>query len=355
MKEIRFVGKTRILSLVALSIFVMMFLFSPLDVQAGPRIIKFAHSENEISIIESPYLVYTSVFKRIVESETGGKYKIQVFPNKQLGDLRSMAEQVSRGVIEISGGQNAGLLSSFATDIQVVEMPYVFQNTEIGREVFNGWFGKELADYVAATSNIRVMTFLPSAFRSFTTSTKLIKSPADMKGMKIRTMEIPIHMEMVKALGATPTPISWQELYSALQTGVVDGEENAPYVILLGKLQEVQKYYTLDRHTLNMALIIINEKFYQGLPPEDRRVFTYAARQAQLAFLGVVTAKEAQDMEIIQKAGMQVYVPTPEEYAQFQKATKEPVLKILKTKVDAAWIDKLFKAVDEAERKTGLK
>jgi tripartite ATP-independent transporter DctP family solute receptor len=322
---------------------------------AGPIVVKFAHSEAEIDLIQSPYLVYTSVFKRIVENETGGKYKIEVYPNKQLGDLRSMAEQVSRGIIEISGGQNAGLLSSFAPNIQIAEMPYAFPNTEIGRLVFHGWFGNELADEVAAKSNIRVISFLPSAFRSFTNNKKVIRTPADMEGMKIRTMEIPIHMEMVKALGASPTPIAWSELYSALQTGVVDGQENAPYVILLGKIQEVQKYYTLDRHTLNMALIIINEKFYQGLPAEDRRVFDYAARQAQYAFLGVVAAKEARDLETIAKAGVQIYVPTPAEYAQFQKATKEPMKKIMAQKVEEKWINKLYKALDEAEKKTGLK
>ena len=343
-------GKTIILILSL----VVMLSFS-VTATAGPKVVKFAHSEAEIDLIQSPYLVYTSVFKRIVENETGGKYKIEVFPNKQLGDLRSMAEQVSRGIIEISGGQNAGLLSSFDPNIQIAEMPYAFPNTEIGRLVFHGWFGKELSDEVAAKSNIRIISFLPSAFRSFTNNKKVIRTPADMKGMKIRTMEIPIHMEMVKALGASPTPIAWSELYSALQTGVVDGQENAPYVILLGKIQEVQKYYTLDRHTLNMALIIINEKFYKGLPEEDRRVFNYAARQAQSAFLGVVAAKEARDLETIAKAGVQIYVPNPDEYAQFQTATKEPMQKIMGQKVDEKWITKLFKALDEAEKQTGLK
>ena len=322
---------------------------------ADTKVIKFAHSEGEIDLLQSPYLAYTSVFKRIVESETNGRYKIEVFPNKQLGDLRSMAEQVSRGIIEISGGQNAGLLSSFDPNVQIAEMPYSFPNTEIGRIVFNGWFGQQLSDDIAAKSNIRILSYLPSAFRSFMNNKRPIHSPEDMKGLKMRTMEIPIHMEMVKALGASPTPIAWSELYSALQTGVVDGQENAPYVILLGKIQEVQKYYTLDKHTLNMALIIINDKFYQGLTDEDRRIFNYAARQAQLAMLGIVTAKEAQDLETIAKAGVEIYTPTPEEYAKFQKATKEPMLKMMKEKVDPQWIDKLFKAVSEAEKQTGLK
>jgi TRAP-type transport system periplasmic protein len=321
---------------------------------AEPRVIKFAHSENDIDIVQSPYLAYTNVFKGIVESLTDGKYKIEVYPNKQLGDLRSMAEQVARGVIEISGGQNSGLLASFAPAFQVTEMPYTFQNTEIGRLVFHGQFGKELSDEIAAKSNIRILSYLPSAFRSFMNNKRPIRTPADMKGLKMRTMETSIHMEMVKALGASPTPIAWSELYSALQTGVVDGQENAPYVVLLGKLQEVQKFYTLDNHLLNLALIIINDKFYKGLPPDDRRVFDYAARQAEHALLGIVTAKEAQDLEAIAKAGVKIYTPTPAEYAEFQKATKEPVLKVIKEKVEEKWVNKLYDAIKEAETRTGL-
>ncbi len=322
---------------------------------AGPTVIKFAHSEAEIDLIQSPYLVYTSVFSTILQNGTAGRYEVQVFPNKQLGDLRSMAEQCGRGMIQMTGGQSAGLLASFDPAVQVVEMPYTFQNTEIGRSVMNGWFGQELADQVAKNSGLRIISYLPSAFRNFSNNKHEIRSPADMKGLKMRTMEIPIHMEMVKALGASPTPISWQELYSALQTGVVDGQENAPYTMLLGKLQEVQKYYTLDNHLLNMPLILINEKFYQGMDPADRRILDYACREAALAFLGVVKAKEAQDLDTIAKAGVTIYQPTPEEYARFQQATKEPVIKIMSEKVGQVWIDKLYKAIDEAERATGLK
>ncbi len=247
------------------------------------------------------------------------------------------------------------MLSTFDPNVQVLEMPYTFRNTEIAREVLNGPFGHKLSDQLAKSSNIRILSYLPSAFRSFINSKHEIHSPADMKGMKIRTMEIPIHMEMVRALGATATPISWSELYSALQTGVVDGAESAPYVILLGKLQEVQKYYTLDRHTLNLALIIINDKFFKSLPPEDQRIFSYAARQAQLAMLGVVAAKETQDFKTIREAGMKIYKPKPEEFNQFKDLTREPVLKIMRKKVEEKWIADLNQAIDVAEKKMANK
>lgn len=334
--------------------FLMLVCFSTLAL-AAPVVVKLAHSEAEIDIVQSPYLVWTSVFKNITENSTAGKYEIQVFPNKQLGDLRSMTEQCSRGLIQMVAGPSAGLLSSFDPAIQVVEMPYSFANTEIGRLVMDGWFGQELSDNMAKKSGLRIMAYMPSAFRNFSNNVREIRAPADMKGLKIRTMEIPIHMEMVKALGASATPIAWQELYSALQTGVVDGQENAPYTILLGKLQEVQKFYTLDNHLLNMPTIMINEKFYQELPPADKRVFDYAAREATFAFLGLVRAKEVMDLETIAKAGVSIYQPTPEEFAQFREATKAPIMEIMKKKVDPVWIEKLFKAIDEAEQTVGLK
>jgi TRAP-type transport system periplasmic protein len=317
-------------------------------------IVKFAHTEAEGDLIQSPYWAYTEVFSNLVESGTNGRYKIQVFPNKQLGDLESLSEQTSRGIIQMAGGISAGHLASFFPSIQVLEMPYTFPSTEIGRVVMNGKFGKDLADAVAEKSNIRIIAYLPSAFRSFTNSKRVVKSPEDMKGLKIRVQGIPIHVEMVKALGASATPIAWAELYNALQTGVVDGQENAPYTMLLANLQQVQKYYTLDRHLLNMPLITINERFYKGLSPADRKVFDYAAREASFALLGIIAAKESQDLKKIAAAGVQIYDPTPAEFQKFVDATREPVLAIMKQKVDAKWIDALFVAIEDAKKNTGF-
>ena len=317
--------------------------------------IKFSHSEAEGDICKNPYSVYTGVFKSILESETAGRIKVQIFPNSQLGDLRSAAEQCSRGTLEIAGGQNAGLISTFDPNFQILEMPYAFRNSEVVRLFLNGPFGKELSDELAAKNGLRILSYLPASFRNFTNSKREIHTPADMKGLKMRTMQVPIHMEMVKALGMSPTPIPWEELYSALQTGVVDGQENAPYVTLMGKVQEVQKYSIIDRHTANIALIEVNEKFYKGLSPEDRRLLDYAAREAQFAFLGSVLAKENQDIKEIEKAGVKIYYPTPAEYAQFQQATREPVLKVIREKVDKKWVDRFFKNIDDVEKNLGLK
>jgi TRAP-type C4-dicarboxylate transport system substrate-binding protein len=218
----------------------------------------------------------------------------------------------------------------------------------------NGSFGKEISDELARTSNIRILLYMPSAFRSFLNSKREIRKPEDMKAMKIRTMEVPLHVEMVKALGASPTPIPWDELYSALQTGVVDGCESVPYLVVSAKLLEVQKFYTLNNHVMNCPLVIISDKFYKSLSPDDRQIFEYAAREALLAFLGTITAKEVRDIEVIKKAGVKVYVPTPQEIAQFEKPVREPIVQVLrKLGVEQKWIDKMFKAIAESEKIAG--
>jgi len=316
-------------------------------------VVKLAHSEGEGDLLKNPYWAFTEVFGRALEAESNGRYMLEVFPNKQLGDLESLVEQTARGVVQISAGISAGNLASYFPDIQILEMPYSFPSTEVGRRVLSGPFGRELSDALAEESGLRVLSYLPSAFRNFSNSVHPIKSPADMQGLKIRVQPIPLHLEIVKALGASATPIAWGELYNALQTGVVDGQENAPYTMLLANLQEVQKYYTLDRHLLNMPMVIVNEEFYQSLSPEDQAIFRSAARQASFAMLGIIKAKESQDLLAIANAGVEIYQPTPAEFQQFVDATREPVRQLLMETVDAKWFDKLDAAITEAKAELG--
>ena len=311
--------------------------------------VRFATVDCEGDLIDCPYYAYTEVFNRVLEEGTQGRYTLEVFPNSQLGDLESLTEQTARGVVHMTAGQNAGQLSGYYPNIQIVEMPYTFPSLEVGRKVMDGSFGQELADAVAEASGIRIISWLPSAFRSFGNNVRPIHTPEDMQGLRIRVQPVPIHIAMVEALGASATPIAWGELYNALQTGVVDGQENAPYVILLGSLEEVQSYYTLDNHLLNMPLVFINEDFYQGLSDADRSAFDRAARLATFSMLGIIQAKETQDLRAIADAGVEIYVPTDEEYQQFVDATREPVREVLLEEVDEEWFDKLDRAIVEAQ------
>ncbi len=311
--------------------------------------IRIGTVDGEGNLLDNVYWAYTEVFNSILKAQTGGEYELQVFPNGQLGDLESMLEQVARGSLQIVAGISAGHLQAYTDIAAVLEMPYVFPSTSVAREVMDGAFGKDLSDRIAADTGVRIISYLPSAFRNFSSSTKMIKSPEDMAGMKMRTQQIPIHVAMVEALGANPTPIAWSELYSALQTGVVDGQENAPYTMLMANLQEVQKFYMLDHHLLNMPIVAINEDYYQSLPDGVKASIDEAAGEAAFALLGIVKAKESQDLAVIEDAGVEIYQPSPEEFQMFVDKVQAPVETILADIVGQDLIDELKAAVADAQ------
>ena len=191
-----------------------------LQTATAQTLLKFATVDCEGDLLGCPYYAYTEVFNQVLTAGTAGRYELRVFPNAQLGDLESLTEQTARGIIHMTAGQNAGQLSGYYPSIQIVEMPYTFPTLEIGCEVMNGPLGDEHADKVAEASDVRIISWLPSAFRNFSNSVRPIKSPADIKSLKIRMQPVRIHVEMVKSRGASATPIAWGEVHNALQTGV---------------------------------------------------------------------------------------------------------------------------------------
>ena len=316
-------------------------------------VIKFAHSQQETDLFETHYKALTGVFGNLVEQGTQGRFTVESYPNGQLGDLRSMLEQCQRGMIQVTAAQSIGLLASYYPAAQVFEIPYALKNPEIVKMVFNSSFGKDMVKDIAEKTGLRILALLPSGMRSFTNNVKEIRTPDDMKGLKIRVMQIPIHLKMVEALGASATPIAWEELYTSLQTGVADGQENAPNTMLMAKLEEVQKFYTLDQHTANNVIFAINEKFFQSLSPRDQKVIEYAARQASEAFLGIVTAKESRDLEYL-ATKLKITPLSPEEIGLFKEKAQPPVVEYLKGEIDPKVVDAFLKAVEEAEAVQGL-
>lgn len=313
-------------------------------------VIKFAFNDSMIGILESSYYSYIQVFKQMVENKSGGRIAVQTFPNNQLGDLPSMLDQAVKGTIQMTAGQNTGLFATYAPNIQALDIPYVFRDTEVALKVLNGELGAKLSQELIEKAGIRIISYLPTSFRNFITNKKQIRVAADVKGLKIRTMEVPIHIKMMESLGANPTVISFAELYTAMQTGVVDGHEQAPYTVLMNKLEEVADYYTLDGHILNSNAVSINEKFFQSLSKEDQRIILSSARAAQQAMLGVIKAKEVQDLAKIAAAGVEIYQPTPEELEGFKEATQKSVIDMLKLEMDEAIISEMLKEVKKAEK-----
>ena len=335
-----------ILLVCLLSLFIAFPAFSATD----KGIIKIAHSQKENDLFEDHYKAMTSVFKQVVERDTQGRFKVQTFPNMQLGDLRSMLEQCQKGMIQITTGQSIGNLAAYQPDLNLFETPFLFRDQVAVVETFRSSIGQSMVESLAKDKGIRILGIMPAGMRCFSNNVRPITKPEDMKGLKMRTMEIPVYIKMMEALGASATPVSWGELYTACQTGVVDGQENAPNTMILASLQEVQKYYTLDNHTANIVCFNVNEKFYQSLSPADRKTIDRATKLALESFMGLVNAKESRDIAFL-ATKMQINALTPEQMDKFKQACMPSVLEYLKKEIGAGKVEKFVKQVEEINKK----
>ena len=308
--------------------------------------LKFGHHDAEVSYTQNPYHAYADTFKKLVEERTDGKVKVDLYPNSQLGDLRSMVEQAARGELDIVGGADVGLLSSYTKAVDILSVPYAFNSHHEVVELLNGELGDELTEEIVDKSNLHVLSYLPTALRHFSNSKHEIRTPDDMKGMKIRTQEIPVHQAMVRSLGANPTAIPFEEVYSALQTGVADGQENAPYTMINSNLHEVQDYYTMDGHLVNTATIMMNHDVLNSLDSELQEIIMDAALEAQTTMIDILDKRTEEDLETFKERDIQITELTKEEREKFKNLSMPAVLELLEKEVDQKWIDLLLSKID---------
>src|SRR5690606_16247549 len=176
---------------------------------------------------------------------------------------------------------------------------------------------------MAQESGLRLLSAASYGFRNFTNAVRPIKSAADMAGVRMRVPPSPMSLEMVKAMGGSPTPVPWEELYGAMQSGVVDGQENPVGVVLDYSFNQVQKYMTLDNHQLGLNTMMINEAFFKSLPPELREIVVTGARMSSAVEYGErnYQARVTAVGKLIEQ-GMEVYSPSPEEAQTFRDAVR---------------------------------
>jgi len=291
------------------------------------------------------------VFVNEVRTRSLGRIKVE-FYGAELGTEKSQLNQVRNGVIQV-GGASVGQLVQIYPNLQILSIPYIFKDRLVAWEVLDGPFGQELMEEMAKSTGVRVLSWQENGgFRHFSNNVRPIHSPEDMKGLKIRTMPSPIDMITVKNLGASATPINWSELYTSLETGVVDGQENAIPTFMYPKLEEVQNYIVLDGHVYSIMARYINEKFYQSLPDDLKKVVQDSAKIAQISNKGISVSAEAMGIEYLKKKGVEFYKPNEEEMAKFKEVQK-PVIEFLKDKVDTKFIDGILDATANAEKKLG--
>ncbi len=296
-------------------------------------------------------------FDNSVNAMTGGAFDVQFKHSAVLGGQIETIDQVLVETIEATTPAVPALAGYFS-QVQILSIPYLWDNPVVAWKVLDGEFGQKFFDRMAKESNLRVIAIFDNGgYRNFSNNVRLVKTPADMKGIKIRTMESPAQMKIVESLGAAPTPIAWKELYSSLQTGVVDGQENSPATIIAGSLHEVQKYYITDQHTLSLAVIVVNEDWFQKLPADVRARVKIAGQIASVAGRGAAWSNNKLALAYLRSHGMQIYHPTSDERAQFRKLAQPAVLEWMRQnkKIDNQLIDELLQAVHKVEKELGIK
>lgn len=242
-----------------------------------------------------------------LEKRSGGTMAIEIYPNQQLGSERQALELLQIGSLGMTK-VSAAVMENFSPNMKVFGLPFLFRDRAHAFEVLDGEIGQELLDG-GQKYWLKGLGYYDSGSRSFYTKEKPVATPDDLKGLKIRVMESVTAMNMVTSLGGSPTPISWGELYTSLQQGVVDGAENNPPSFYLSRHYEVCKFYSLDEHTTVPDVLIMGTHLWNSLTPQQQQ-WVQESSTASVKYQRVLwAAAEKEALEEVQKAGVQVIRP----------------------------------------------
>lgn len=245
---------------------------------------------------------------------SNGKLTIDIYPAEQLGSEQQCVELLQIGSLAITK-VSAAVMESFVEDYKVFGLPYIFRSKEHAYKVFDGEIGKDLL-LSTAGKRLRGLCYYDAGSRSFYTISKPIEHPDDLAGMKIRVMNSVTAVGMVRALGGSATPISWGELYTALQSGVVDGAENNPPSLYTSRHYEVCKYYSLDEHTTIPDVLVISQVVWDKLSEQEQEWIQQAADESAVLQRKLWAESEEESMAEVQKAGVQINRPDKEPFIE---------------------------------------
>jgi len=244
---------------------------------------------------------------KLTDMWTNGRIKIDVYPGAVLGSEKESIEQTQMGVIDINRVSISPVISVYPK-MAVFALPYIFASREHMWKVLEGEIGQSMLKEIEPTGFLG-LAYMDSGARSFYTVKKPINSPADLKGMKIRTQKSPVMMDMVSAMGGKPVPMAFEEVYSSLQTGVIDGAENNPPSYYETSHYEVAKYYSLDGHAMVPEIVLMSVKTWNALSDADKQIIKMAAVAAQELQRKLWLKDEVSSMNIVKEAGCKVSTP----------------------------------------------
>ncbi|MBU3258767.1 TRAP transporter substrate-binding protein [Roseovarius pacificus] len=267
---------------------------------------------------DSHYGVAAKKFEEVVLAETGDDFTFRHFPSSGLGGEREVIEGLQIGTVEATI-VSSGTLANFVPETGVFDIPFLFRDLGHARRVLDGPIGQ---DILAKFDDVglHALAWGEQGFRHITNNRNQIQGPADVQGLKLRTMENPVHLAAFEAMGAAPTPMAWPEVISSLQQGVIDGQENPLSVIVSVKLNEVQEYLTLSGHVYSPAMLLVSKPFWEGLNDDQKASLEKAATEAVTAMRAYVDDVETSGVETLKERGMKVGELSAEQKAEFQAA-----------------------------------
>lgn len=279
---------------------------------AGLMTVPSSHAKTVLKLgtATQPSHIYNLAAKRfgeIVAEKSSGKIEIQVFPAAQLGSERDMVEGLQIGSLEMTL-TSTGPMGNFVPQVKLFNLPFLFKDRQSCYRVLDGDIGNQIAERFVKVG-LRSLGWFENGFRNITNSKQAVNLPEDMQGLKIRVMEDDVFILTMKSLGASPLPMAFGEVYTALEQKTIDAQENPLAVIYSSRLFEVQKYLAMTGHFYSPAVLLISEATWQGLPPERQKIITEAATQARDYERGL-SFKADQELEVAcQKAGMTITHP----------------------------------------------
>jgi tripartite ATP-independent transporter DctP family solute receptor len=268
----------------------------------------------------SHYGVAVDTFAREVEARTGGRYKVQNFYSGALGAERESVEGVQLGTLDLTL-TSTGPLPNFVPEVAILDIPFLFRDYAHARAVLDGPIGQDMLQKFPPKGMV-ALAWGENGFRHMTNSKRPVNQPDDLKGLKMRTMENPIHIQAYKQFGILPTPMAFTEVFTALQQGTVDGQENPLSVITAAKFDQVQKNLSLTGHVYSPAVILMNKAQWDKLSAADKQAFLDAAKEAVKANRARIDDDERKAVADLRAKGMVVVENIDK--AKFQ-ATLAPV------------------------------
>lgn len=343
--------KTKLTLSMMIIFFIIVGMFSA--VQAQEIIMKLAMGDSShINVGDErlPFITYAQLtaFGNAVNELSNGEIAVDIYTNGALGSDREALEQLNQQIIH-GVATNEGVLPNWYNPIQVLALPYIFEDETIAWDVLDGPFGQKMFDDMAEKSNYRVISVGSNGgYRMFANNERPLEEPADFEGLKIRTQEIPAQMELVEGQGALATSVSWPEVYNALQTGVVDGAELPLVGAVAQSHQEVIDYVTIDKHLYSPMFIVINEEWYRSLSEENQEAIRKAGRIAGTTSRGFSLYSASKVVEFFKDEGIEVSVLSTEQREALKDNSYSKVREWLVDEVGETWVTDFEEAVEEA-------